>query len=315
MLGMIAGNLQALDFEVIQTTDEQGKPLVIERIKVLSVLHLFTTQMKDQPMVELSALAWSEDENLLYALSDHGSLFHFRPVFRAEQLTSIELLDAFPLRSSLEEKLSYPWSDSEGLYLRNGSNGIMGDDELLVSFENRPRLQWHRPDGGWIRNEPLAGWMEDPSSYYRRGKALESVAVHPQYGVITAPEYPLDEADWSQLTIYLANGEKLVTERDEEKDFALCAIEVMPDGRLLSLQRRHSLFAPTWSTRLEILAPLEDDRLRRIQVADIDIGESRLPVDNYEGLTRHRNNRYFMISDDNEHFIQQTLLVYFELLD
>lgn len=315
MLGLLAGNVQALDFEVIQTDDEEGKPLVIERIKVLSVLRLFTTQMKDQSMVELSALAWNADEKLLYAISDHGSLFHFRPVFQDEKLKGIELLDAFPLRSRSGEQLTYPWSDSEGLYLRNGSNGIIGDEELLVSFENRPRLQWHRPDGTWIRNEILPGWMEDPASYYRRGKALESVAVHPQYGVITAPEYPLDEADWSQLTIYRTNGEKLITERDSEKDFALCAIEVMPDGRLMTLQRRHSLFAPTWSTRLEIFTPVEHNRFARTLLADIDIGESRLPVDNYEGLTRHHDNRYFMISDDNEHFVQQTLLVYFEVLD
>ena len=271
--------------------------------------------MNDLPMVELSALAWSEDEQLLYAISDHGSVFHFRPIFQGDKLAGVDLLNAYALRSSSSEKLSYPWSDSEGLYLRNGANGKPDDDQLLVSFENRPRLQWHRPDGTWIRGEPLPGWMQDPASYFRRGKALESVAIHPRYGVITAPEYPLDEADWNELVIYRANGEKLVTQRDDDSNFALCAIEVMPDGRLLTLHRRHSLLAPTWRTRLQVLMPTDGNRLERTRLAEIDIGESRLPVDNYEGLTRHRGNRYFMISDDNGHFIQQTLLVYFEVLE
>lgn len=314
LCGMHA-QLHAMDFEKIQVSDDPGAPLVIDHIRVLSVFHLFTTEYNNLPMVELSGLAWSEDEQLLYAINDRGSLFHLRPVFDDTGINNIQLVDAFPLRSQSGSELSYPWSDGEGLYLRNGANGIKGDDELLISFENRPRLQWHRSDGAFLSQETLPGWLTDRATYHRRGKALESVAIHPDYGVITAPEYPLAEADWNQLTIYRANGEALIAERDNDRDFALCAIEVMPDGRLLALQRRHSLLAPTWTTRLEILSPAQGNRLEREQVAEIVIGSTRLPIDNYEGLTRHQNNRYFMISDDNGHFIQQTLLVYFELLD
>jgi hypothetical protein len=314
LLGM-HGQLLAMDFEKIQVSDDHGAPLVIDRIRVLSVFHLFTTEFNNLPMVELSGLAWSEDEQLLYAINDRGSVFHLRPVFDETGVNDVQLVDAYPLRSQSGSELSYPWSDSEGLYLRHGTNGIAGDDELLISFENRPRLQWHRPDGAFLRQESLPGWLTDRATYHRRGKALESVAIHPGYGVITAPEYPLAEADWNELTIYRANGKVLVAERDNDRDFALCAIEVMPDGRLLALQRRHSLLAPTWTTRLEILSPAEGNRLAREQVAEIVIGSSRLPIDNYEGLTRHRDNRYFMVSDDNGHFIQQTLLVYFELID
>jgi hypothetical protein len=34
----------------------------------------------------------------------------------------------------------------------------------------------------------------------------------------------------------------------------------------------------------------------------------------FEGLTRHRGQRFFMVSDDNRRTLQSTLLVYFELL-
>ncbi|HEY5734002.1 MAG TPA: esterase-like activity of phytase family protein [Gammaproteobacteria bacterium] len=311
----VHGQLLAMDYEKIKVSDDHGAPLVIEHIRVLSVFHLFTTEFNNLSMVELSGLAWSADEQLLYAINDRGSLFHLRPVFDDTAINDIQLVDAYPLRSQSGGELSYPWSDSEGLFLRNGANGIAGDDELLISFENRPRLQWHSSDGAFLSQESLPGWLTDPATYHRRSKALESVAIHPDYGVITAPEYPLAEADWNQLTLYRANGEALVAERDNDRDFALCAIEVMPDGRLLALQRRYSLLAPTWTTRLEILSPAKGNRLEREEVAEIVIGSSRLPIDNYEGLTHHRDNRYFMISDDNGHFIQQTLLVYFELLE
>ena len=37
-------------------------------------------------------------------------------------------------------------------------------------------------------------------------------------------------------------------------------------------------------------------------------------LDNFEGLARHREQRFFMVSDDNRSALQSTLLVYFELL-
>jgi hypothetical protein len=40
-----------------------------------------------------------------------------------------------------------------------------------------------------------------------------------------------------------------------------------------------------------------------------------LHIDNFEGLARHRGNRFFMVSDDNGVFIQRTLLLYFELVE
>jgi hypothetical protein len=312
MLGL-STQLSALDFEVIHTANEDGTPLSIDKIKILSVVRLFTTSKNNQDLVELSALAWSEDENILYALSDHGALFHFKPEFDDTGLSDIQLLDAFPLMGTSGEDLSYPWSDSEGLYLRNGNNGRQGDDELLVSFELKPRLQWHQPDGRFIKNEALPEWLEDKSNYYKRHKALESVTIHPEYGVITAPELPMEDADWQLLTLYQGDGGELTTSRDAQEDMSICAIETLPAGDLLILERRHSLLAPTWTTRLTKLSTGRGAELERDLVASITVGD-RMPVDNYEGLTRHIGNRYFIVSDNNEHFMQQTLLVYFEML-
>jgi len=303
----------ALDYEVINTADEEGSPLTIGKVKILSVHRLFTTSINGQEMVELSGLAWSEDEKLLYAVSDHGVLFHFRPVFGDQGLSDIKLLKAYPLKDVSGESLGYPWSDSEGLHLKNANNGKPGDDELLISFENRPRLQWHQPDGRFISKEPLPEWMEERASYYRRGKALESVTFHPQHGVITAPEYPMEDADWSVLTLYGSHGDEWHVPRDAAEDMAVCGIEVMPDGDLLILQRRHQLMPPTWTTTLLRVSFGEGQELQRSVLADMKIGQ-RMPVDNYEGLTRHTANRYFMMSDNNEHFMQRTLLVYFEVL-
>ena len=303
----------ALDYEIRTPLAEDGSPITIGKLKILSVYRLFPTTIDDQEMVELSGLAWSRDDNILYALNDHGAIFHFRPEFNKQGLADIHLLAAYALHDVSNKPLGFPWSDSEGLYLENGDNGQPGDDELLISFELKPRLQWHRPDGRYIKKEPLPEWMGQRSSYHSWSKALESVAIHPEHGVLTAPEYPMEGTDWSTITLYGANGNKYSAPSDVASKMAICAIEVMPDGDLLVLQRRHRLLAPTWTTALVRLSLQGDNRMVPESLAEMQVG-GLVPMDNYEGLTRHTGNRYFMISDDNESFMQQTLLVYFEVL-
>jgi hypothetical protein len=38
-------------------------------------------------------------------------------------------------------------------------------------------------------------------------------------------------------------------------------------------------------------------------------------IDNFESVTRYKENSYFMISDDNESSFQKTVLIYFKILD
>ena len=306
-------HVHALDYEQVDIVGEDGEPAIIDGIKVLSVHHLFTTTVNGQDMVELSGLAWSRDENTLYAVSDHGALFHFRPVFNDDKLVEIKMLGAYPLLDKAGKPLGFPNSDSEGLHVRNASNGIAGDDELLISFELRPRLQWHRPDGGFIRKEPLTEYLEDNSSYHRRHMGLEAVTIHPQHGVLTTPEYPMETADWSLLTLYRPDGTSFTVQGDANDKMAVCAIEQIPGGDLLVLQRRYQWMAPTWTTSLLRISFTDSDQMQRTDLATMMVG-NRVPVDNYEGLAHHEGNRYFMISDNNENFTQQTLLMYFELL-
>ena len=198
-------------------------------------------------------------------------------------------------------------------HLKNGDNGQPGDDELLVSFELKPRLQWHKPNGEFLKKEALPARLEDKSHYYRRHKALEAVVIHPEYGILTVPEFPLEDADWKQLTLYQPDGGEMHATRDAAADFSVCAIEAMPNGDLLILKRKHRLWGPMWNTQLERLHIREDKTLDSEILGTLIAGNQQMPVDNFEGLAHHRDNRYFMISDDNEHFAQHTLLVYFEV--
>jgi hypothetical protein len=92
-------------------------------------------------------------------------------------------------------------------------------------------------------------------------------------------------------------------------------MEALPDGSLLTLERAFvSLLRPFIITlRRTQLSAHSKEPLSVEDVAVFDTSQGWF-LDNFEGLTRHRDQRFFMVSDDNQSALQSTLLVYFELL-
>ncbi len=286
----------------------------IGKLRLLGALELPSRSVHGMRFSGLSSLAWNEDDNLLYALTDHGVLFHLRPVFRNGQLTDVTLLHAATLLDPRTRKpVKWRRSDSEGLDVLNGRNGRKGDAELIVSFEGEPRVARYRPDGQFIAEVPLSGPVRDIRNY-RYNKMLEAVCVHPREGVLTAPEETLNGAT-DMARLYRADGGawRFATSRG-----GIVALECLPDGDVLVMERDYSTFTLRWIItlrRLRLPAGTPVDTLLADEtLAVLDSGQG-LHIDNFEGLARHHGNRFFMVSDDNDVFIQRTLLVYFELLD
>lgn len=305
---------EILDAQPVFFSQEDLQHLLIGKIQILSVLRLHATELNDLEMVELSGLAWSEDEGILYAISDHGSVFHLKPEFSGNKLSDIQLVNAFPLRGSDGEVQSWPRHDSEGLVALNTSNGVRGDDELFVSYERVPRIQRHDTSGVWKGELGLPEFMQDIDNYSGGNKALEAVTVHPEYGVLTMPERPLHLGFEDEVIVYALSGKQWILPADDN-DLSVVAIETMPDGKLLLLRRRHRLIGAHWTVVLDRLQLHEDGQVDQERLGTLISGGDILPVDNFEGLAHHRDNRYFMISDDNEHALQDTLLVYFEVVE
>lgn len=309
---------EVLDAQVVSFSYEDMPNLLVGKIQIISVLKLHAVEFNNQEMVELSGLAWSEDEGILYAISDHGSVFHFKPEFAGNELSDIELINAYPLRDSDGDPQTWPKNDSEGLFALNTFNGVSGDDELLVSYELAPRIQRHDVSGVWKGKLNLPEYIEDIGNYRGKNKALEAVTVHPEFGVLTVPERPLESEfnnnDYDKIILYALSGKQWAMPVDND-DLSVVAIETMPDGRLLLLRRQHRFIGESWTVVLDRLQLYEDGQLEQERLGELISGGDVFPVDNFEGLAHHRGNRYFMVSDDNEHALQATLLVYFEVLD
>jgi hypothetical protein len=291
-------------------------PSACERIggiRLLGVLELPTRTVNGHRFAGLSGLAWDEDDNLLYALTDHGVVFGLRPAFHNHRLVNVTLRSAAALIDPRTHKpVKWRRSDAEGLDILNGHNQRAGDAELVVSFEGDPRIARYRPDGRFIAEIPLSKTLRDVRSY-RYNKMLEAVCHHPRAGMLTAPEEPLDRSR-EIARLYRMDGSSW---RFPAGRGGIVALECLPGGDVLVMERDYSTLSLRWIItlrRLRLPAGAAPDSLLAAEtVATLD-SDDDLNIDNFEGLARHRGNRFFMVSDDNDVFVQRTLLLYFELL-
>lgn len=96
---------------------------------------------------------------------------------------------------------------------------------------------------------------------------------------------------------------------------SLVDLEALPDGDLLALERGHGLmYMPmVISLRRTRLNSVESGALLPVDTVAVLDSSRGWSVDNFEGLARHREGRFFIVSDDNFNELQRTLLTYLEL--
>lgn len=286
-------------------------------VRLLGALRLAPAEIDGLRFCGLSGLAWDEDAGLLYAVSDKGNLFHLRPTFGERgYLASARAVAGHPLRAAAGQPLRRPFTDAEGLAIRDGDNGIADDAELLVSFEGRPRIARYSASGRWRGEVPLPATLRNARYYSDSNEALEALTVDPRWGVLTGSEMPLRNDPPDVIRIFATGGRFWLYPLGDAPGSALVAMEALPGGDLLTLERAFvSPLRPFAISLRRVEWPVSDKTLR-LRVRDVATFNSDRGwlLDNFEGLTRQREQRFFMISDDNCNGLQTTLLVYFELL-
>jgi hypothetical protein len=298
-------------------------------VRLLGAIEIGKTGIEGLSARELSGLAWDEDEQVLYALSDDGYVLYLAPAFEDGQLTGIDLREAHLLREADGSPVADERADSEGLALLRGDNGIRGDSEWLVSYEIVPRVTRYSAAGEFREELPLPEPLRDIRNYADDNSALESVSAHPAHGVLVAPERPLRGDPPATIPVFSLDGRRFEYTPLDAEHSALVDLALAADGSILVLERRFaSIFRPViFSVRRLLLdAPPACGAPEPVAagngpgqcaaVADVvSFSSAEWRLDNFEGLTHHRDDRYFMVSDDNESAIQRTIMVYFEILE
>lgn len=288
------------------------------QIRLSGTLRLPLQTLDGLKVTELSGLAWDDDEQLLYAVSDRGNLYHLQVSLSQQRLQQATVLKALPLQDAQGKALQGGKRDSEGLSLRKANNGIRGDSELLVAFEIAPRVLRFNPQGQYLGVQKLPAALQDIKNYRSKNKSLESLTEHPHYGLLTAPEWPLRQLAKNRTRLYAVDS---FWEWDAypAPNSAVVALEMLDAQRLLVMERAFtSVFKPLIISLREVhltenCANGKGDCVVK-NLAVLDNSQGWL-IDNFEGLSHHQGRFFFMISDDNESPWQSTLLSYFELLD
>ena len=257
--------------------------------------------LKGLAFTEISGLAYDEKKELLYAISDHGILYHLKLTLADDAIKTLELLDAYPIANSKGDPYGKTKGDSEGL-------ALLGEN-LLVSFERKPRVLLCDTRGRKIRKMKIAKVLRDIENYRGENSALEAVAYHEKYGLITAPERPLHKYSKEEHRLY-GDGR----EWRFDASASITALEVMPDGSLLVLERGFKPFLRYHEIVLKKvrLEGCEEGECPSETLARLE-SRNGWKLDNFEGLTRIRGNRYLMVSDDNDSMFQKTIWVLFEV--
>ena len=287
-------------------------------VRLLGALKLDAVEVDGHLLGGISALGWDNDEQLLYALSDRGYVFHLRVEFdRDGLLHDVQALSAHALLDARGRALKGRLADSEGLVVRYGRNGKAGDAQLVVSFERRPRVIRFDAFGKMLGNEALPAALSDINNYARANRALESIAWHPQWHYLTAPEQPMRGSSESIVPLFaLDPAQHWRYPLAAEPNAGLTAIEVLDDGSILTLERGFGVFFVPVISTLRRIAKLPEETgslLAPQTIARFNSGQGWY-IDNFEGLTHLGHGRILMVSDDNTKPYQSTLLAAFELL-
>ncbi len=285
-------------------------------MRLLDSVGLRLKTASGEAVTELSGLAWDEDEELLYAVSDEGVLHHLRLEIVGDHIEKVQLISSFPLLDKEGDVLSTGRSDSEGLALLNGANGRKGDSLLLVSFEHKPRVVRYTPRGEFIAGLELPRKLRAKKNYRGNNKMLESVVVHEDFGVLTAAEYPLRDSAMDEHTLYGVRGREFHFPASGAKKSAVTGLTTLENGNILVLERAWAGLQYPIVISLREVKIWECDSRQRCPVKDLAVLSSAEGwyMDNFEGITHYRDDRYLMVSDDNRSSLQSTILVFFSLL-
>ncbi len=286
--------------------DYKITPLGMSSLKYMDINILDSKELKFEAVdgievTELSALAYKD--STLYALSDKGYLYHFDIDIKKSKIKKLSLKKAFKLKSKSGKKLKKKKRDSEGL--------VFLDDDLLISFERKHRIELFSVNSVKIKNIKINKSLRDSENYDSKNKGLEAVTYSKKYGVITAPELPLKHENRLYHTLYAKDKTwKLKAEGN------ITALEFIDKDRVLVLLREFNGFT---RKRVMTLREVALDKCKKSVceskvLARLDSSDG-WKIDNFEGLTKVGKNRYLMISDDNGSFFQKTLLVLFEIVD
>lgn len=279
--------------------------------QVLAVIELPAVEVDGLKVREISALAWSPEDGMLYAASDKGRLFRYQLQWEAGRLGGAMPRGATALLSPRErrpmniEALSWqrpkPGQPARLLLAAESDTNAWSIDLPLRAAHTMQPLAWPAA---------VAAALAAPGRH-----GVEAAEWHPAHGLLAATQRPLASASAAaaiQHVIHAADGAKWrLVAAGQQSDIK--AIERIGDQRLLVLER--------------IRGGVEDERrfvLRDLALSacvNAPCNPSALNLtsamldgrDNFEGMACPDDSNCLLVSDDGSAGAGTTKLVHIRL--
>ncbi len=265
----------------------------IDKIRILDSVELNFSKYKGIKFREISAIV--HRKGTLYALGDKGILYTLKLKIKNNKIKKLRLKKAVKLKDKNSKYLQKSNSDSEGLALHG--------KELLISYEGFPRVELRTGSGKDPQQMELHKSLSKLKNYTGLNKGLEALAYSEKYGIVTAPEEPLKGKRKKHILYSKDKKWKF------KKDGSITSLEFINEDEIMILQREFNALS---LRRKIVLSKLNLVTKEYTILAKLD-SKKGWKLDNFEGLAKVADNRYLMISDDNDSIFQKTLLVLFEL--
>jgi hypothetical protein len=272
----------------------------------LTLLSAFELRSRDRRFGGLSGLAIGSDGNL-YAVSDRGYWNSARMVFDGEGRL-VDLLDwqIHPLLSPDGVPLAGRLGDAEALARdRDGS--------FLVAFETVHRIWRYSAPPLTITARPRPVPLPTEIARAPANGALEAVTVLPDGRLLMMSEKFL-QRDGTSKAWLLDKGVAAELSYVPSRGFSVTDCAALKNGDVVVLERRYVPLG-ILSARLKLVRGGSIRPGAKVSGSEILALEYPLDVDNFEGIAVHERpgngTMIFVISDDNYHPLQRTLLLQF----
>lgn len=292
----------------------------LTRVGKLSFLGSLELKSEDPRFGGLSSLQISSDGSQFLAISDRGYWVGGLLDHQGDQvagLRNVVIAPLLDLNGSPLTEISKEAGDAEAIAEIPGSG-------IIVSFEGKDARLWHygvsmtdyaRPVTPRPLPLPLDVVKEIRSLPWNGGiEAMTSLPGGTLIAIAEDSNHSDDLLDgWIISSSQIAKFKYRMTENFRPTDLA-----TLPDGNLVLLERRFNLLKGLAARIRTIKA---DDLLNGDPVEGEEIATLAFPfnVDNMEGIAVRENERgdtlIYLVSDDNYHPLQRTLLMSFKLED
>ena len=275
------------------------------RVSLLGTLRLGIEAPDGKPLHGLSGLVWLPRTKLLYAVSDQGYLAWLKPVFEGSYLLDVEFIGRFVLQDAEGQPLAGRARDAEGLAVFKAEESPI---ELLISFEQQARIVRYSPEGQFLGEVPLPELLKTRLKTAHSNGGLEGLAWW-NNGFISGLEFPSRKTP-NTLELVAQSGH-VWRYLAAEPGGALVSLDTTRDGQLFTLERR---YRSPWKPLIISLRKinLASEMPHVTELANFSSAEG-WAVDNFEAVAWHSKNRFFLLSDDNTHPLQKTLLIHLAL--